>query len=58
MGRKAVDLKEIEKRPEAGRVAARLRGELTEDEAPLWGEEFAASGFGNKQPPPPSPPRV
>lgn len=54
MDRSPIDLHKIAAEPaETARVEARLAGELDESAAPMWGQEFAASG-GGKTPTPPS----
>ena len=57
MTHKKVDLKEISGRPRIEQISARLRGELAEGEAPVWGDTFAASGGGGKGPMPPYEPK-
>jgi len=55
MEKKPIDLGEILDSDNAGRIAERLGGALSETEERVWGGDFAASG-GGKSPPPPAPP--
>ncbi len=56
MANTELDLDDILNSDLAERVAARLTGNLSETEEPVWGSDFAASGTGKQPPSPPVPP--